>query len=164
MVQQMGGCLCGEVRYEVKAHPNHVVVCFCHFCQRATGSDYMAESLFDVSEFEITKGQPETYELISGGSGKRVTVHFCKTCGTKLCLTFERFETSLGVYSGTFDDPNWFERSPANTDYYFLSTAPRGAMVPKGYPTFAEHQLRLDNSAREPEIHDHHLLLGLPEA
>jgi hypothetical protein len=162
MVKQAGGCLCGAVRYRVSAHPNHVVICFCRFCQKATGSDHMVEPLFDVSEFEITKGEPSVFTLISEGSGKPVHVHFCPTCGTKLRLTFDRFPTSTGVYAGTFDNPGWFERSPENTDYFFVSAAPPGAMVPAGFPRFPEHGNNLDGSAREPEILDHHLLIGLP--
>ena len=48
---------------------------------------------------------------------------FCSTCGTKLFLDLERFPGTLGVYGGTFDDPNWFERTPQVSRHIFLDSA-----------------------------------------
>ena len=33
-----GGCLCGQVRYQVAAEPLAVVTCHCRNCQRQSGS------------------------------------------------------------------------------------------------------------------------------
>ena len=101
-----GGCLCGAVRYTTASTPLRVTICHCRFCQRATGSAYMVEPIFAKTNFEIISGAPATYALASQGSGKQVIIHFCATCGTKLFLSFERFPDHLGVYAGTFDDPD----------------------------------------------------------
>jgi len=101
-----GGCLCGAIRYATSADPVRVTYCHCKFCQRATGSAYMVEPIFLKPSLEIISGKPATYTLASQGSGKRVTINFCSTCGTKLFLAFERFPAALGVYAGTFDNPN----------------------------------------------------------
>ncbi len=112
MNPQLGGCLCGEVRYAVNAPTLGVAICTCRFCQKLTGSDYMVEPLFEKTDVQLRSGTPATYDHRSEGSGKRVTVHYCRSCGTALYHHFERFPEQVGVFAGTFDDPTWFERSP----------------------------------------------------
>jgi hypothetical protein len=140
-----GGCLCGALRYATRAKPLHVTICHCTFCQRATGSAYMVEPIFEKASFEITSGSPATYALTSGGSGKQVTIHFCATCGTKLFLAFERFPEIFGVYAGTFDDPNWFAPTP-KTSHIFLSAAQAGTVIPAGVKAYPEHMMRNDGT------------------
>ena len=145
-----GGCLCGDVRYASDANPIRVTVCFCRFCQRATGSTGMVEPIFARNTFRVTFGRVTRYELLSRGSGKRIMINFCPTCGTKLFLEFERFPDIIGAYAGTFDDPNWFERSPSNTKFIFLDSAQRGTMVPAGFKVFRQHSLLSDGTPVEP--------------
>ena len=40
-----GGCLCGDVRYQVAAAPLRVTICHCTFCQRFTGSAFLVEPI-----------------------------------------------------------------------------------------------------------------------
>ena len=145
-----GGCLCGALRYATRAKPLHLTICHCTFCQRATGSAYMVEPIFEKASFEITSGTPATYALTSGGSGKQVTIHFCATCGTKLFLAFERFPEIFGVYGGTFDDPNWFARTPKMSRHIFLDFAQRGTIIPAGVGAFREHTMLNDGTPVAP--------------
>jgi len=154
MPDHEGGCLCGAVRYHVTQDPLWVTACFCHFCQRATGALGLIEPIFDTSAFAVIKGAPKRYTHISDGSGKGVYVHFCDQCGTKTHLTFERWPDRLGVYAGTFDNPSWFEFSPANSKFIFLDSAARGSMVPAGFKTFREHAATADGEPIEPEMLD----------
>lgn len=144
-----GGCLCGAVRYATVSSPLRVTICHCRFCQRATGSAYMVEPVFAKTDFEITSGAPATYSLASQGSGKQVTIHFCATCGTKLFLAFERFPDHFGVYGGTFDDPDWFERTPLTSRHIFLDSARQGTIIPAGVRTWREHTMRNDGTPLE---------------
>ena len=148
-----GGCLCGAVRYEVSSKPKRLTVCHCRFCQRATGSAYMAEPIFDRDDLTIIKGAAKTYEHLSEGSGKRVYVHFCDTCGTKLFLSFERFAESIGVYAGTFDDPNWYACAKEDTKHIFLGVAQNGTLIPPGVNTFEAHAMKNDGSPLEPRVY-----------
>jgi hypothetical protein len=145
-----GGCLCGAVRYAAASKPMRVTFCHCRFCQRATGSAYMVEPIFEKAKFEITSGNPAIYALASQGSGKRVDIHFCAVCGTKLFLAFERFPDVVGVYGGTFDDPDWFERTPQISRYIFLDSAQQGTMIPPGVRAYREHMLLNDGTPVEP--------------
>lgn len=154
MTDHEGGCLCGNVRYATRGDPTRVIICFCHFCQRATGSTGMVEPIFVRAAFGVTFGKPTRFELPSGGSGKRITVNFCATCGTKMFLEFERFPDVIGVYAGTYDDPNWFDRTPANTKYIFLNAAQKGTVVPPGFNTFNEHAQLNDGTPLSPTVFD----------
>ena len=147
-----GGCLCGGIRYKVQSPPTRVTICHCKFCQRATGSAYLVEPIFDEADFAVIVGKAKIYEHRSEGSGKQVYIHFCDICGTKLFLTFERFTEGVGVYGGTFDDPNWFERTPENSKQIFLSAAQRGTVIPPGVNTFEEHAIANDGTSIEPTV------------
>ena len=145
-----GGCLCGAVRYLTKSQPVRVTFCHCKFCQKATGSAYMVEPVFRHDDFEIITGTPSTYPHRSAGSGKLVTINFCATCGTKLFVAFERFPDVIGVYGGTFDDPNWFERSPDNSKHIFLDAAQKSTVIPSGFDVFHQHAFHNDGSPIDP--------------
>lgn len=153
MIAHEGGCLCRAVRYATDGPPTRVTICFCRFCQRATGSTGMVEPIFAKTAFRIVAGTPAKFDSISRGSGKRVGAHFCQTCGTKLFLDFDRFPDAVGVYAGTFDDPNWFDRSPANTKFIFLEAAQHGTIVPAGFNTFHEHAMTNDGVPIDPVVH-----------
>jgi hypothetical protein len=87
--------------------------------------------------------------LVSQGSGKKVTIHFCATCGTKLFLAFERFPGVFGVYAGTFDDPDWFERTPHMSWHLFLDSAQQGTIIPAGVPAYRGHAMGNDGTLVE---------------
>lgn len=82
METHAAACLCGSMRYATRGQATRVTVCHCRFCQRATGSAYTVEPVFEVSAFEVAAGELAVFELQSTGSGKAVRVHFCPNCGT----------------------------------------------------------------------------------
>jgi len=154
MLLNQGGCLCGAIRYATSSEPVRVTYCHCKFCQRVTGSAYLVEPIFEKTGFEIASGKPATYVHASEGSGKRVTLNFCRTCGTKLFLDFERFPEVVGVFGGTFDDPNWFERTPRISRHIFLGSAQNGTVIPPGFNTYREHAILKDGTPVEPVVFD----------
>ena len=157
MTRSEGGCLCGRIRYATLAEPSRVTVCHCKFCQKATGSAYMVEPIFNNGDFVLLAGSPKTFDLVSEGSGKTVRIHFCRDCGTKLWLSFERFPGSIGVYAGTFDDPCWFSIDPASSKHIFLRVARSDTIIPAGLPTFVEHAISNDGMTQEVTVfHAHH--------
>ncbi|HUS98000.1 MAG TPA: GFA family protein [Hyphomicrobiaceae bacterium] len=147
-----GGCLCGGLRYKVQSPPSRVTICHCRFCQRATGSAYLVEPIFDKQGFSLTKGNAKVYVHRSEGSGQQVYVNFCDTCGTKLFLGFDRWPDIVGVYGGTFDDPNWYERTSENSKQIFLGVAQAGTVIPPGVNTFKEHATTIDGTPIEPTV------------
>jgi hypothetical protein len=154
MSAHKGGCLCGEVRYAVKTAPMRVTICHCRFCQKSTGSAFLVEPIFGKSDFALTSGEPKVYRHRSTGSGQMVDVHFCGQCGTKLFLSFERFPDVVGVYGGTFDDPDWFARSAENSRHIFLSAAQRGTVIPAGIDCYDQHAITDDGKPIAPTVFD----------
>lgn len=151
-----GGCLCGAVRYRVRGEPMDVILCHCRFCQRATGSAYLVETLFERERLEVIVGKPAVYDHVSAGSGKCVHVNFCRECGTKVFLAFERFPKTCGVFSGTFDDPGWFPRTPANSLHFFLTEAQDGTVLPAGTPVYPRHYWHAEGVPSVPQVFDAH--------
>jgi len=82
MTDHHGQCLCGQTGYDTGGDPLWVTVCYCRFCQHATGSDRMIEPIFERAGFCFTGAAPSVYTLPSEGSGQDIHVHFCATCGT----------------------------------------------------------------------------------
>ena len=156
----IGRCLCGGVEYNTGSEPLWVTICYCRFCQRATGSDRMVEPIFEHETFSFTQGSPSVYTLRSEGSGKAVRVHFCSKCGTKLALTFERWPDRLGIYVGTLDDPSSISTTPENSKCIFVSEARIGTTLPPGFKTFDRHATENDGKPIEPTVHMTAYLVG----
>ncbi len=154
MEKQTGGCLCGDIRYQVSAPPLRVTFCHCRFCQRARGGPYAVEPIFNADDMTLTQGEPKTYDHVSTGSGKVIINHFCKRCGTGLYYTFERFPGFVGIHAGTFDDPNWFTCDAGNAKHIFLDAARQDTVLPPGLPCFRQHASDAAGRPIEPTIYD----------
>lgn len=155
-----GGCICGRLRYGASNPPLRVTICHCRFCQRATGSAFLVEPVFADADFTVLAGTAAVYRHISQGSGKAVDVHFCRDCGTKLFLRFERFPGAVGVYGGTFDDPDWYDRSPETTKHIFLGVAMGDTLVPPGMNCFEAHAMTNDGEPVAPRRFDEATRIG----
>ena len=156
-----GGCLCGGIRYRTTANPTRVTFCHCRFCQRATGSAYLVETVFQRDDLEIVKGSPTTYDHRSEGSGKLVTINFCANCGTKIYFGFERFPDVIGIFGGTFDNPNWYERTPENSKHIFLEVAQHGTIIPPRFNTYLQHANHNDGTPVESMIFEKPHTIGI---
>lgn len=152
-VELEGGCLCKALRYAASAPPLWVTICYCRFCQRATGSDRMIEPIFERDKFAFTNGEPAVFTLQSEGSGKNIHVLFCPDCGTKLALKFDRWPDRLGVYVGALDTPDAVAVTPENSKHIFVSEARPGTILPSGAPIFDRHATEIDGTPIVPIVH-----------
>ncbi len=148
-----GRCLCGAVTYDVAGSPAVLIVCHCTFCQRSTGSAFLVEPVWRDQDFRLTKGAPKRYEARSRGSGKRLTVHFCEACGTKLFQRMARFAGVVGVYGGTLDDPAVAFEAP-HTWRIFIDDAQKGTVLPPDVDLWRQHRTRNDGATAEPFRYD----------
>lgn len=94
-----GGCLCGEVRYEIHGPLRGVVNCHCSMCQRQHGN-FGPHTKARKVNITITKdsglGWFKTSEIARRG--------FCKECGSS--LFWEPFELdATGILAGSLDAP-----------------------------------------------------------
>lgn len=155
-----GRCLCGKLSYHSGGDPLWVTVCYCRFCQRATGSDRMIEPIFERSLFVFKGMSPAVYTLPSEGSGKNINVHFCPNCDTKVALTFERWPDRIGIYAGTLDEPSPISATTENAKHIFVSEAQPGTILPAGFKTFDRHATENDGSPIEPIVHASPYVVG----
>lgn len=102
-----GGCLCGAVRYFVKAKPVAMAHCHCRDCQRSSGASHMSNARFKAEDVEIT-GKTSSY-AVTADSGNTFTRHFCPTCGSRLYAVTTGWPGMVILTAGTFDDMSWFE-------------------------------------------------------
>ena len=149
--------MCGDIRYKTLAEPLRITICHCQFCQRFTGSSYLLEPIFRKQDVVFDGVPPRTYEHRSDSSGKRVTLNFCGRCATTLCLDLERFPDILGLCGGTFDDPDWLDRSQGRRRHIFVRSAQRAVVLPAGEDLYAVHAADLDGTPNRPIVLAHAL-------
>ena len=75
-------------------------------------------------------------------------------------LDLERFPDILGLCGGTFDDPNWFDRSQGRCRHIFTRSAQKGVVLPAGLDTFEEHALQPDGTPNQPIVLSHALMVS----
>ena len=123
IMKHTGGCLCGEVRFEVEGEPSMVGLCHCRYCQLRTGSAFGISIYFPTTKINIISGGFDKYAYDTS-SGGEVVVDRCKTCGTSLFweLKLEKLRGLKGTAGGSYDPPTFwykiehevFARSKAN--------------------------------------------------
>jgi hypothetical protein len=125
----VGGCYCGEVRYEAEGEPMLKAQCHCRECQYITGGAPNMFVLMPPQGFKYTKGAPR--QFARSDLEKPVTREFCPDCGTHLVTRPPR--PIVVVKVGTLDDPKQFD-GPQMAIY----TIDRQAFhqIPEGLPTF----------------------------
>ncbi len=104
-----GGCVCGAVRYRVKAAPQVGLICHCTWCQKRTGSAFSFNAYFLEKDVEIVSGRLSQYEHRSDETGRWLRTEFCPVCGTPITRTAELRPGWRAIAAGTLDDP---ERLP----------------------------------------------------
>ena len=76
-----GGCLCGEVRFEVTGADIGSSYCHCRMCQRFAGAPASVGTGFLSDGFRVTRGEPTISQ--SSDIAERA---FCPTCGSSLWM------------------------------------------------------------------------------
>ena len=76
-----GGCLCGEIRYQIEADAGPSRVCWCRDCQRIA-SNGTVNVIFPSEAIKIS-GTPSRHDK-AADSGNTVTRRFCSKCGSQL--------------------------------------------------------------------------------
>ena len=96
-----GGCLCGDVRYEVDGPVDRVMICHCAMCRRSVGAQSVAWACARSETVRVTAGAPRWYD--SSPRGRR---GFCARCGASLFFADPSDPRELAVTVGTFDEPD----------------------------------------------------------
>ena len=99
-----GGCLCGALRYTVKAEPALIGVCHCRDCQKFTGSAFSFLVGVPLAALEI-EGSSKTFDK-PGDSGHPITRRFCPECGSGLPRLDEERQLAVVPFGSLDDDPH----------------------------------------------------------
>lgn len=101
-----GGCICGAVRYQVKAAPLGVYRCHCRDCQRQSGAGYTTSMILRRDDFAVLQGETLIYDK-HADSGRVVRHHACAACHTRLYNEPLASPDLIVLRAGTLDDVAW---------------------------------------------------------
>lgn len=118
-VRAAGGCLCGQVRYEVRGPLRPVVACHCSQCRRMTGH-YLASTATKREHFVL---RSET-GLAWYASSEEARRGFCRSCGSTLFWD-GRGRDYISIAAGTLDAPTGLKLvqhifTADKSDYYTI--------------------------------------------
>jgi hypothetical protein len=137
MVSQLvtGGCLCGQLRYEVRGRLRDVVACHCVQCRRTSGHFVAATACRRRAFTLVSSGTLKWYVAVPG-----FRRGFCSACGSNLF-----FEADLGervsIAAGSLDAPQGLKIAA----HIFASEAGDYYAIDAGVPVFktGDHNVAL---------------------
>jgi hypothetical protein len=127
-----GGCLCGKVRYEIRAEPAMGGNCHCLNCQKTSGAGHAFHLMFPAEAFSIA-GKTHAYNW-TADSGNTVTSHFCPNCGSPIFGNSTGFAGMVTVRAASLDDSSGFSPQVA----VYAKRAQSWDPVAPGIPAFAD--------------------------
>ena len=98
-----GGCQCNGVRYQVAGEPLMTYACYCHGCQKRTGSAFSLGAIYPASALQL-EGELVPFERRSD-DGSSNTRYSCAACGNVIYGVGEATADFIKLQPGTLDDP-----------------------------------------------------------
>jgi hypothetical protein len=99
-----GGCLCGQLRFEIGAPPLVTMACHCRGCQRLTASAYSLSMAIPADGFRLLAGEP-----VLGGLHGPHRQYYCPHCLSWTFTRPENLDWFVNVRATLLDDAGWFE-------------------------------------------------------
>ncbi|MCB1540759.1 MAG: GFA family protein [Rhodoblastus sp.] len=99
-----GGCLCGNIRYTLKAEPALTVVCHCTHCQKTSGSAFSTNLVIQRADIDFT-GNMAAYDD-KADSGNTLKRSFCPKCGSSIMSESSGRPGAAVLKAGSLDDPS----------------------------------------------------------
>jgi hypothetical protein len=125
----IGGCLCGEIRFQVEPATNWCSHCHCSLCRRAHGAGYVTWFGADVEKFTLTEGEKSLTWYRSTPEARR---GFCSRCGSTMFFQSERWPDEMHVVLAAMDAP--IDREPGA--HVFVDSATDWVSIEDGLPRF----------------------------
>jgi hypothetical protein len=130
MTRITGGCLCGQVRFELSAAPIAMRLCWCRDCQYFAAGNATVNVVFPSEALKV-QGELRDYQSVAD-SGNRMHRHFCHTCGTPVLSAAESRPHLVIVRNGALDDTALLEPSAT----IWTDSAPEWAWIDESHPRF----------------------------
>lgn len=102
----LGGCQCGELRYEIACEPVTLYVCHCTDCQKQSSSAFGMSLTIPTSSLKIVSGTMKEWTR-PAQSGASVFCKFCPTCGSRILHGKDSRPDFINIKAGTLDDTSW---------------------------------------------------------
>jgi hypothetical protein len=106
MTKYSGGCLCGQVHYEIDADPIVGLQCQCGNCRKRSGGGHTSFAVFPKAS--VTMTGPVKYHGVKADSGNMSTRGFCPECGSPIAGLSTGVPDLIGIMVGSLDDPAQF--------------------------------------------------------
>ena len=126
-----GGCLCRQVRFQIKAEPIAMRLCWCRVCQYLGAGNATVNLVFPSKAITI-EGEPRDFRSIAA-SGNVMHRRFCPNCGTPLFSEAESRPHLIIVRNGALDDTELLK--PGAT--IWTAEAPEWAWIDEALPQHA---------------------------
>lgn len=99
-----GSCLCGAIRYQLKAQPKAVTHCHCSQCRKGHGAAFASYGSVIDTDLCLLSGAELLTSYASSAGVKR---QFCARCGSSLFWSRATGEYSdwISIALGTLDSP-----------------------------------------------------------
>lgn len=98
-----GGCLCGAIRFTVRAPVSGLRACHCTHCQKTSGTGSSVNAVIQSRDFTLTQGTPRCYAA-RADSGRTLLRYFCGDCGSPIYSQRQENTERMVVRAGAFDD------------------------------------------------------------
>lgn len=102
-----GGCLCGGVRYRLRAEPTQLSDCHCIDCRRASAAPFVTWGAVGKEDIELLSG-----ELRKVPHAERLR-SFAACCGTPLFFQDDEEARSIDVTIASLDHPERYSPTVA---------------------------------------------------
>lgn len=96
-----GGCLCGAVRFEVRAPAHDVYHCHCSICRKLQGALMPTYAVVPRAAFVVTQGADNVTRYDSSDVIHRF---FCSTCGARVFEDNVNEPDNIWYAAGSLDD------------------------------------------------------------
>jgi hypothetical protein len=105
---QPGGCLCGDVRYELREDPVAVYFCHCTDCQRESASAGYLGVVVKQEALAFTQGEAalEAVKVVLS-DGREKGWRGCPRCKVRLGSAIQTTPGLASIDGGTLDDTSW---------------------------------------------------------
>ncbi|MGB5210056.1 MAG: GFA family protein [Gammaproteobacteria bacterium] len=126
----VGGCLCGEVRYEVSAPLKNARACHCSRCRKAFSSASSAYAEVTPGTFRWTRGE---HQITRYATHPPWGLAFCRHCGSTLAGLWQK--DVHGITLGSVDGDPGIEISM----HIFVDSKAPWDHIGGDAPHYAEH-------------------------
>lgn len=132
-----GGCLCGDLRFQITTEPLATYYCHCTMCQKNGGGPFMAGATVPIEAFTFTKGEPQKYH--SSPRGVRL---FCGNCGSPVSYRHAEDPKVADVPLGCLDDPNVISPNA----HMYVTTQVKWCELKDDLPRYTENSPEVENA------------------